>query len=79
MSESELESSLQQLAEAVGQSDAFVRAVLSGRRRNMQPEHERIDLRPVELKDGLVIQVSYSDGRQMTSKNFKPADLPFMQ
>ena len=79
MTELELESSLQQLAAAVAQSDKFVRAVLSGRRRNMQPEHERIDLRPVELKNGLVIQVSYSDGRQMTSKNFKPVELPFME
>jgi SAM-dependent methyltransferase len=79
MTESELQSSLQQLAEAVAQSDKFVRAVLSGRRRNMQPDHERLDLRPVELKDGLAIQISYSDGRQMTSKNFKPAELPFME
>ncbi|MSX18663.1 MAG: methyltransferase [Actinobacteria bacterium] len=45
----------------------------------MQPEHERIDLRPVQIKDGIQIQVSYSDGRQMTSKNFLVADLPFAQ
>ena len=43
----------------------------------MEPEHERIVLRPVQLKDGLSIQVSYSDGRQMTSKNFTPSQLPF--
>lgn len=79
MSERELESALSELQAAISQSDLFVRAVFSGRRRNMQTEHERIDLRPVELKDGLVIQVSYSDGRQMTSKNFNPSDLPFME
>ena len=79
MTELELESLLHQLAAAVSQSDKFIRAVLSGRRRNMQPSHERLDLRPVELKDGIAIQVSYSDGRQMTSKNFKPAELPFLE
>jgi SAM-dependent methyltransferase len=78
VSENELENLLQELHEAVSKSDRLVRAVLSGRRRNMQPEHERIDLRPVQLKDGIAIQVSYSDGRQMTSKNFTPAQLPFL-
>ena len=63
----------------MSQSESFVRAVLSGRRRNMQPEQERIDLRPVQLKGGLAIQVSYSDGRQVTSKNFSLSELPFMQ
>lgn len=63
----------------MSQSESFVRAVLSGRRRNMQPEQERIDLRPVQLKGRLAIQVSYSDGRQVTSKNFSPSELPFMQ
>ncbi len=78
MSEIDLESVLGQLQVAISQSDTFVRAVLSGRRRNMQPEHERIDIRPVQLKDGLALQISYSDGRQMTSKNFPLAELPFM-
>lgn len=64
---------------AIAESPRFVRAVLSGRRRNMNPAHERIDLRPVQLKDGISIQVSYSDGRQMTSKNFKPKELPFLE
>ena len=77
MSDRELESALRELAEAITHSDHFVRAVFSGRRRNMQPEFVRLDLRPVQLKDGVAIQVSYSDGRQMTSKNFAPKDLPF--
>jgi SAM-dependent methyltransferase len=45
----------------------------------MQPEQERIDLRPVQLKSGFAIQVSYSDGRQVTTKNYVPGELPFMQ
>ena len=79
MSEKELESAFHDLATALSGSDKFVRAVLSGRRRNMQPEHERLDLRPVQLKSGLAIQVSYSDGRQMTSKNFSLEAFPFME
>ncbi len=79
MSENELEQIFTDLHSALLQSDSFVRAVLSGRRRNMHPDHERIDLRPVQLKDGMAIQVSYSDGRQMTSKNFTPKELPFLE
>ena len=45
----------------------------------MQTPNERIDIRPVALKDGLAIQISHSDGRQMTSKNYTPADAPFAQ
>jgi len=77
MSDSTLEDALLEIQSAIVNSPHFVRAVFSGRRRNMEPVHERLDLRPVELKDGLSIQVSYSDGRQMTSKNFLPAQLPF--
>jgi SAM-dependent methyltransferase len=79
VSENELEKLLQELQDAISNSDRLVRAVLSGRRRNMQPDHERVDMRPVQLKDGIAIQVSYSDGRQMTSKNYPPAELPFLE
>jgi len=57
--------------------DVLVRVVLSGRRRNMQPPSERIDIRPVQIKDGIAIQVSHSDGRQMTTKNYTPGDYDF--
>lgn len=76
MSERTLDDALLDIENAITSSPNFVRAVFSGRRRNMEPAHERIDFRPVELKDGISIQVSYSDGRQMTSKNFTPAQLP---
>ena len=39
-------------AEALAQinnSDTFVRAVLSGRRRNMLPDSEKIEIRPIKL------------------------------
>lgn len=79
MSEHELEQVFTDLHAALLQGNTLVRAVLSGRRRNMQPEYERIDLRPVQLKDAMAIQVSYSDGRQMTAKNFAPTELPFLE
>jgi len=79
MSDVTLDDALLHIESAIVNSPKFVRAVFSGRRRNMEPPHERLDLRPVELKDGLSIQVSYSDGRQMTSKNFLPGQLPFQE
>jgi SAM-dependent methyltransferase len=79
MSTRTLDDALLEIGSAITSSPNFVRAVFSGRRRNMEPSHERIDFRPVELKDGVAIQVSYSDGRQMTSKNFPPAQLPVQE
>lgn len=77
MSENELESALEQIHRAITEDRKFVRAVFSGRRRNMQTDYERVDVRPVSLKDGIAIQASYSDGRQMTTKNFAPHEFPF--
>ena len=50
----------------------FVRAVLSGRRRNMQTDCERIDLRPVIIKGTVQLQLNHSDGRATTTKNIEP-------
>jgi SAM-dependent methyltransferase len=61
------------------QTQSLVRVVLSGRRRNMQTQHDRIDMRPIALRDGLQIQLSHSDGRQMTTKNYLPAAAPFSE
>ncbi len=75
---SEVDNILQEMHKEILDSSNFVRAVLSGRRRNMQVEHERIDMRPVEIKGALHIQLSYSDGRAMTTKNYLPHELPFL-
>lgn len=77
MSEIKLEELFLELTKEFNETRSLVRVVLSGRRRNMQVEHERIDFRPVLIKDELKIQVSYSDGRQMTSKNFTAKEAPF--
>jgi SAM-dependent methyltransferase len=50
-------------------SQTLVRVVLSGRRRNMVTEFERIDIRPVEIKDSIALQMNYSDGRAKSVKN----------
>ena len=51
---------------------SFVRAVLSGRRRNMQVEFERIDIRLIEIKGVLNLQLMQNDGRATTTKNLLP-------
>ena len=79
MSDDTLEQTFSELESLFANTDALVRVVLSGRRRNMQTPNERIDIRPVAIKDGIAIQISHSDGRQMTSKNYSPADAPFAQ
>jgi SAM-dependent methyltransferase len=59
-------------------SEKFVRAVLSGRRRNMQTEYERIDIKPVLIKDEIKWQIVSSDGKKDLTKNVA-ADFNFTQ
>jgi len=79
VSDANLEDVFTELAEKFDDTKSLVRVVLSGRRRNMQTAHERIDMRPVLIKDSIAIQVSHSDGRQMTTKNYEPAQAPFTE
>ena len=55
-------------------SENLVRMVFSGRRRNYQTPAERIDVKPVLIKDEIRYQVAQSDGRAMTTKNYSPAE-----
>ena len=71
------------LEEAISQAllyfqspEKIARVVLSGRRRNMQIATDRIDIRPVIIKETLHFQVSTSDGRAVTTKNYPPTELP---
>ncbi|KGA17043.1 hypothetical protein GM50_12825 [freshwater metagenome] len=57
----------------------FVRAVLSGRRRNLTPTAERIDIKPVLLKGEEKLQIQSTDGRQVTTKNLSPNEIDFAQ
>jgi SAM-dependent methyltransferase len=71
-----LEEAFSQALQYFQNPETVTRVVLSGRRRNMQTETDRIDIRPVNIKEALHFQVTTSDGRAVTTKNFLPAELP---
>lgn len=50
-------------------SEIFVRAIISGRRRNMNPGSEKIEFRPVQLGSDLKIQKISTLGRKVTTEN----------
>ena len=64
-----------ELSDAVGQlmvrmkDPLFVRAVLSGQRRSLQPEYVRVDIKPVMIKDELKFQIVGSDVKKDITKN----------
>lgn len=60
-------------------SSTFVRAVLSGRRRNMQTPYERIDIRLIEIKGVRQLQFMQNDGRATTTKNVDPNEQEIME
>jgi len=66
------EEAFRQACARILDSSTFVRAVLSGRRRNMQVDFERIDIRLVEIKGVLNLQLMQNDGRATTTKNVLP-------
>ena len=53
-------------------TSVLVRVVLSGRRKSMETEFERVDIRPVLIKDKIQLQLSHNDGRATTVKNIQP-------
>lgn len=69
-----LSTALAEVSAGLEKSETFVRLVLSGRRRNMKTPAERIDLKPVLLKGEIKYQLSQSDGRAMTTKNYSPKE-----
>jgi SAM-dependent methyltransferase len=71
-----LEEAFSQALEYFVKPEKIARIVLSGRRRNMQVATERMDIRPVIIKELLHFQVSTSDGRTVTSKNYLPTEIP---
>lgn len=71
-----LEEAFTQALQYFHRPEAISRVVLTGRRRNMQVATDRVDIRPVLIKEKLHFQVSTSDGRAVTTKNYLPAELP---
>jgi SAM-dependent methyltransferase len=74
----ELTRAFTEIEEHIKSAD-FVRAVLSGRRRNMAPSAERIDIKPVLLKGEEKLQIASTDGRQVTTKNMSLAEINFAE
>ena len=60
---------LKESTERIANLESLVRVVLSGERRNMVPPAERIDIRPVLIKEKLMLQIASNDGRAVTTKN----------
>ena len=73
------EEALKEAASRILNTHSFVRAVLSGRRRNMAVDFERIDIRPVEIKGVLNLQLMQNDGRATTTKNLPPSAVEIEQ
>ena len=67
-----LEVALKDACTQILDTSTLVRIVLSGRRRNMQTEFERLDIRPVEIKGVIQLQMSHNDSRATTVKNVVP-------
>ena len=65
----ELEAAFNSAAQLISDTSKLVRIVLSGRRRNMTVPFERIDIRPVLIKEKLMLQIASNDGRAVTTKN----------
>ncbi len=53
----------------------FVMAVFSGRRRGYDVPWQKVNLRPLIIREQPHIQISYFDGRQDTSKNYPLDDI----
>jgi SAM-dependent methyltransferase len=72
--DSTLAVALAEVTAGLEKSENFVRLVLSGRRRNMQTPTDRVDVKPVLIKGEIKYQLSQSDGRAMTTKNYSSAE-----
>lgn len=59
----------EEIVQRISNDSNFVRAVFSGRRRNFQPSAERIDVKPVLLKERLLLQLTWLVGTKNLTKN----------
>ena len=53
----------------INNAETFVRAVLSGRRRNMTPDADKIEIRPVKMKDEIKLQIIELSGTSSKTSN----------
>ena len=59
----------EEMLRRISDENNFVRAVFSGRRRNYQPSAERIDIKPVLIKEKILLQVISSAGINYSTEN----------
>ena len=64
---------IEEVAAAIADVARLGRAIISGRRKSMTPPYLRIDIRPVEIKGEILLQIVSHDGRKDLTKNVKPA------
>ncbi len=65
----DLDGALLQVRRLLLDPDVLVRAVAAGKRRSAVPDWRRVELRPVDLKEGRHLQVVTYDDRQATTSN----------
>ena len=57
---------------AIGEPRKLSRIVFSGRRKGYQPQYQRIDIRPIDLKGTIHLNCVFHDGRTDLTKNLIP-------
>ena len=57
---------------AIGEPRKLSRIVFSGRRKGYQPQYQRIDIRPIDLKGKIHLNCVFHDGRTDLTKNLIP-------
>ncbi len=65
------ESQINSIVEIIDDPNRLVRAIFSGRRRNMQPEFEKIELRPIKLRDQVLLQTTSLVGTKSKTANLE--------
>jgi hypothetical protein len=66
---------LEEISALIEDVNTLRRAIISGRRKSFHPNFERIDIRPVLIRDQLALQIVSHDGKQDHTKNIKPTEL----
>ena len=71
---SQLVAAANEIVSRITDKNNFVRAVFSGRRRNFHPEAERVDIRPVLIKEDLLLQLIFRTDSQVVTQNYPFAE-----
>jgi SAM-dependent methyltransferase len=75
----DLAQALNEVRHVMEDTQALVRVVLSGSRRNMTPPAVRVDIRPILIKGKILLQVSEFNGKATSAKNYEPQELKVAQ